>query len=423
MLVRGHAAPALGRSRLRPLRPRRLARPAGGHRRHRRRAGLGHPRLHRAPWCAGSASTGVDARAVATRFEGERDDVAVTEPGADAARGRHESLRRPLHRARRDDRDQREGRGAGGRTSRSAPPADAAWAVYFLTADAPSGWSSPPEAPRAGRPRRPACPSGCSRSATTRSATWPRRSRCSCPTPARVERALPAPLGRGTSAAARAVRTTRCSGRRWSRAWRELDRRQRFVWNKLITGGFRVGVSQQLVTRALARGERRGRGRHRPPADGRLGADAGVLPAAWSRRTSPTPTSAGPTRSSSPIRWKRPPESLGDPADWQAEWKWDGIRAQLIRRGGTHLPLVARRGAGHRALSRAGGGRRRSCPTAPSSTARSCPGTTARRCPSPSCSGGSAARPWAGRSSPRCRWSSSPTTCWRRRARTCGRCR
>jgi DNA ligase-1 len=36
-------------------------------------------------------------------------------------------------------------------------------------------------------------------------------------------------------------------------AWREMDRVQRFVWNKLITGGFRVGVSQKLVTRALAR--------------------------------------------------------------------------------------------------------------------------------------------------------------------------
>ena len=35
-------------------------------------------------------------------------------------------------------------------------------------------------------------------------------------------------------------------------AWAEMDDRQRFVWNKLITGDFRVGVSQQLVTRALA---------------------------------------------------------------------------------------------------------------------------------------------------------------------------
>ena len=34
-------------------------------------------------------------------------------------------------------------------------------------------------------------------------------------------------------------------------AWRELDQRQWFVWNKLISGAFRVGVSQQLITRAL----------------------------------------------------------------------------------------------------------------------------------------------------------------------------
>src|SRR6202012_3650238 len=37
------------------------------------------------------------------------------------------------------------------------------------------------------------------------------------------------------------------------RAWRELGGAERFIFNKLITGGFRVGVSQQLVVRALAR--------------------------------------------------------------------------------------------------------------------------------------------------------------------------
>jgi DNA ligase-1 len=35
-------------------------------------------------------------------------------------------------------------------------------------------------------------------------------------------------------------------------SWRELDRRERFVWNKLITGNFRVGASQRLVIRALS---------------------------------------------------------------------------------------------------------------------------------------------------------------------------
>src|SRR6185369_16543280 len=35
-------------------------------------------------------------------------------------------------------------------------------------------------------------------------------------------------------------------------AWRQMSTDQIFVWNKLLTGGFRVGVSQQLVVRALA---------------------------------------------------------------------------------------------------------------------------------------------------------------------------
>ena len=37
-----------------------------------------------------------------------------------------------------------------------------------------------------------------------------------------------------------------------AQAWRELDANERFIWNKLVTGSFRVGVSQSLVTRALA---------------------------------------------------------------------------------------------------------------------------------------------------------------------------
>lgn len=35
-------------------------------------------------------------------------------------------------------------------------------------------------------------------------------------------------------------------------AWREMNENQRLVWNKLITGAFRVGVSQNLVVRAVA---------------------------------------------------------------------------------------------------------------------------------------------------------------------------
>ena len=44
-----------------------------------------------------------------------------------------------------------------------------------------------------------------------------------------------------------------------------------------------------------------------------------------------------PIRFTSPTRWRMTPDSLGDPADWRAEWKWDGIRGQLILRDGEHF--------------------------------------------------------------------------------------
>ena len=91
----------------------------------------------------------------------------------------------------------------------------------------------------------------------------------------------------------------------------QMDDRQRFVWNKLITGG----VPRRRLAAAghpgTGRGRRARRGGRRPPADGRLGADAGVLRAAARRRTPATPTSAGRIRSSWPIRSKASPDELG----------------------------------------------------------------------------------------------------------------
>ena len=86
--------------------------------------------------------------------------------------------------------------------------------------------------------------------------------------------------------------------------------------------------------------------------------------------------------------------------------------------GGPHVPLVARRGAGDRPLSRARSGRRAPARRHGASTARSCRGRTARRCRSPRCSGGSAARRSGETILPRCRWCWWPTTCSRRAARS-----
>ncbi|HVK10044.1 MAG TPA: ATP-dependent DNA ligase [Gemmataceae bacterium] len=116
-------------------------------------------------------------------------------------------------------------------------------------------------------------------------------------------------------------------------AWQALGARQRFVWNKLITGEFRVGVSQLLVVRALAQVSGL-------PAD----TVAHRLTGAWE----PTPDfylglvapQAGAEDVSRPYPFflahplEGGPHDLGPVADWQAEWKWDGIRAQVVRRGG-----------------------------------------------------------------------------------------
>ena len=117
------------------------------------------------------------------------------------------------------------------------------------------------------------------------------------------------------------------------RAWSELDDRQRFVWNKLITGAFRVGVSQQLVTRALAQV---------------AGIDAATLAHRLMGTWRPSPEffdalvapEGGDADASRPYPFclahplEGSPEDLGPVDEWQAEWKWDGIRAQFIRRAG-----------------------------------------------------------------------------------------
>ncbi|HEX3236428.1 MAG TPA: ATP-dependent DNA ligase [Gemmatimonadales bacterium] len=117
------------------------------------------------------------------------------------------------------------------------------------------------------------------------------------------------------------------------RAWRELDRWERYVWNKLITGSFRVGVSSGLVVRALAEvsGVEEGVIAHR-------------LMGAWHptpeffQRLVATDTRDADVSRPYPFYLAYPleddPALLGDPAEWMAEWKWDGIRAQLVRRTG-----------------------------------------------------------------------------------------
>lgn len=116
-------------------------------------------------------------------------------------------------------------------------------------------------------------------------------------------------------------------------AWKEMDTAQRFVWNKLITGGFRVGVSQKLVVRALAEVS----GIEAAVIAHRLMGHWQPSKRFYDRLLSPDTRDADISRPY-PFYLAYPlegsVEQLGDPAEWQVEWKWDGIRGQLIQRDG-----------------------------------------------------------------------------------------
>jgi DNA ligase 1 len=113
--------------------------------------------------------------------------------------------------------------------------------------------------------------------------------------------------------------------------WHELSYRECFLVNKMLTGSLRVGVSRSLVTRALAEfwGQPRAQieraliGEWQPSAEfwGQLARNEANLQIAH-----PYPFYLASPLEGSPGR-------LGERENWLAEWKWDGIRGQLVRRG------------------------------------------------------------------------------------------
>ena len=124
--------------------------------------------------------------------------------------------------------------------------------------------------------------------------------------------------------------------------WARLDWNGRFVLNKLITGGFRVGVSKLLVVRAVARAagldDTLVAQRMIGYTDTTVAPDAGrylalVAPMAAGGAV-PAATGGQPYPFFLAHPLQQPPEALGPVDDWLVEWKWDGIRAQLVMRGG-----------------------------------------------------------------------------------------
>lgn len=116
-------------------------------------------------------------------------------------------------------------------------------------------------------------------------------------------------------------------------AWARMNYSQRLIYNKLISGSFRVGVSQLLVVRALSQ-------LSEIPTDilalrlmGEWTANAefftNLLDAELDSDETPI-ARPFPFHLAHQIDFDL--NNLGDISDWQAEWKWDGIRAQVIKR-------------------------------------------------------------------------------------------
>ena len=126
-------------------------------------------------------------------------------------------------------------------------------------------------------------------------------------------------------------------------SWISMDQQERFVFNKILTGSFRVGVSRNLIVKALS---------------DLSGLETSVLthrimgnwdPATFNfsqliqaedgsediSRPYPFYLAYAIQETSSQSKTAGEVETaLGNTSNWQAEWKWDGIRAQAIKRNG-----------------------------------------------------------------------------------------
>jgi DNA ligase-1 len=222
----------------------------------------------------------------------------------------------------------------------AAPPADAAWAAYFLAGGKPR--QTVPTAVMVGTACDAAgiepwlfeaCYSAVGDLAETIAHVLPLRTddtaRDDVGLAEWIEQRLMPLRGQPPSVQAQALQ-------RW---WQQLDDNEAFLLIKLIGGAFRVGVSKLLVQRALAQA---------------AGLDAKLVAQRMmgytDARTPPTPARyaelLAPPDAARPVEGGQPypfflahqldaaPHALGPSTDWLVEWKYDGIRAQAVKRAG-----------------------------------------------------------------------------------------
>lgn len=115
--------------------------------------------------------------------------------------------------------------------------------------------------------------------------------------------------------------------------WRTQTADEIFIFNKLMTGGFRVGVSEKLVVRALSE-------TFDVPSDqishrltGKISAGVDQFEALISKDETLV-LGSKPYPFCLAHAWNERSEAAWEPGVWAVEWKFDGIRSQVIKRDG-----------------------------------------------------------------------------------------
>lgn len=116
-------------------------------------------------------------------------------------------------------------------------------------------------------------------------------------------------------------------------AWNRLNTTERFIFNKFITGGFRIGVSSNLLASALAEHLEMDKADVLFSISGKWDPFTVTFSDLLGKNQTFNPSKPYPFYLAYPVESQFFNEEK--PEEWQAEWKWDGIRGQLIKRGET----------------------------------------------------------------------------------------
>ncbi|HEY0177437.1 MAG TPA: ATP-dependent DNA ligase [Pedobacter sp.] len=116
-------------------------------------------------------------------------------------------------------------------------------------------------------------------------------------------------------------------------AWDNLDTQERFIFNKLISGNFRIGVSNKMLVNAIAK-----------QSDTDSNKIMHSIMGKWNPGEITYQDLIAGAHVNTDSSWPYPfclayaleaePVTLGTTDEWQAEWKWDGIRGQIVKRNG-----------------------------------------------------------------------------------------